>query len=98
MLRRMIARDGFRQSEIQQYRVKETERGREEERHLNSPPAENAADRWSKNKPETKRRADQAHSFRTVFARSDVGDVGLRGRDVAASDAVENATGEEHPE
>src|SRR5690242_15002487 len=94
----MIARDGFGQSEIKQYRVEETERGRKEERHLNSPTAENAADCWSKNKPETKRRTDQAHAFRAVFLGGDVGDVGLRSRDVAAGDAVENATGEKHPE
>src|SRR5690348_1662468 len=94
----MIARDGFGQSEIKQYRVEKTKRGRKEERHLNSPTAENAADCWSKDKPETKRRADQAHAFRAVFLRGDVGDVSLRGRDVAAGYAVENAAGEEQPE
>ena len=94
----MIRRDCFRQSEIEQHRIRETQRRREDKRHVNSPTAQDAADRWSKNKAETKRRADQAHSFRAILFGRDVGDVGLRSRDVAAGDAVENAADEEHHE
>ena len=65
---------------------------------MNAPLAENPTDCRSKNKSETERGADQSHAFRAVLFRSDVGNVRLRGRDVAAGDAVENATGEEHPE
>src|SRR5689334_13688885 len=98
MFRGMIARDGFRQPEVKQDRVQKTERSREEERHLNSPTTENPTDRWSKNKPEAKRGADQAHSLRAIFRRRDVGDVRLRGRDIAAGNAVENAADKKHPE
>src|SRR5262249_9197053 len=94
----MIGGDGFGQSEIKEHCLGETETRRKEERNVNAPLAQDAADCWSKNKAESKRGANQAHAFRAIFSGSDVGDVGLRRRDVAAGDAVENSAGEEHPE
>src|SRR5689334_22575491 len=98
MFRGMIGGDRFGQSEVKQQRVGKTESGREEERDVNAPLAQYAANRWSKNKPESKRGADHAHALRAIFGGGDVGDVGLCGRDVAAGDAVENSAGEKHPE
>src|ERR1044072_1004292 len=92
----MIRRDGFRKREIEQHCVREAEHCGEDKRHLNAPAAQDAADRWSKNKSETKRSADQSHSFSAVLFGGDVGDVRLRGRDVAARDAVENAADKKH--
>src|ERR1700754_3383523 len=94
----MIASDRLGQTEIEQHRVGKAKRRRKEKRNVNSPTAQDAADRWSKNETETKRRADQAHAFRAILAGGDVGDVGWRGRDVAAGDAVENASGKKHPD
>src|SRR2546423_2600083 len=98
MFRRMIRSDCFGQSEIEQQRVSEAETRRKQKRNLNSPATENAANCWSKNETEAKRSADQAHSLRAIFLGRDVGDVSLRGRDVATCYAIENSAGEEHPE
>jgi len=92
----MIGRDCFRQCEIEQHCIRETERGSEEERNVNAPLAQDAADGWSKNKSQPKRRADQPHAFGAILFGGDVGDVRLRCRDVAASDAVEYAPDEKH--
>ena len=59
-------------------------------------PAQDAADRWSKNESETKGGADQSHSFGAILFGGDVGDVGLSGGNVSAGDAVENAADEKH--
>src|SRR5215510_10485507 len=92
----MIRRDCFRQREIKQKCICETERSSEEKRNVNAPLAQDAANGWSKNEPETKRRADQSHAFRAILFRGDVGNVCLRGRDVAAGNAVEYAPDKEH--
>src|ERR1051325_10307117 len=92
----MIGRHRFREGEVKQQCSREAERRGKEERHVNAPLAENPADRWSKNESQPKRGADQSHAFRAVLFGGDVGDVGLRGRDVSASDAVEYAADKEH--
>src|SRR5215216_2988198 len=92
----MIGRHCLRQREVEEHCVSETECCRKDKRHLNAPTAQDAADRWSKDKSETKRGADQPHSFGAVLFGGDVGDVGLRGGDVSAGDAVEDATDKKH--
>ncbi len=92
----MIRRYRFRQSEEKQQSVCETERGGEEKRNVNAPATQDAANRWSKNKSQPKRGADQSHAFGAIFFSRDVGDVGLRRGDVSARDAVENSSDKEH--
>ncbi len=48
-----------------------------------------------KMKPEAERRADHAHAARAILRRGDVGNVGLRGRDVGAGNAADDARDEE---
>ena len=59
--------------------------------------AQYAADGRTKNKTQSKGRANQPHSFRAIFLGGDVGNVSLRSRDVSAGNAVEDATHEQQP-
>src|SRR5829696_4713401 len=92
----MIRRDRLRQREIEEHCVREAENRGEDKRHLDAPTAQNPTNGWSKNKSQTEGGADHSHSFGAVFFGGDVGDVGLRGGDVSAGDAVENAADEKH--
>src|SRR5215211_5725509 len=94
----MIGRDGLGQREIEEYCIREAENCGKDKRHVNAPAAQDAADRWSKNEPETKGGADHSHSFGAILFGGDVGDVGLSGGDVAAGDAVEYTANEKHKE
>ena len=52
---------------------------------------EDAAERRPEDEPEAKRRSDHPHAARAVLRGRDIGDVGLRGWDVRAGDAADNA-------
>jgi hypothetical protein len=54
---------------------------------VNAVAAQNSADRRTEDKPETEHRAEKSHALGARFLRGDVGDIGLRGRNVAARDA-----------
>ena len=75
----MITRNRLRQGKVKENRVCESESAGEKKRHINSPAAENAADRRAKHKAKSKGRANQTHAFRAILFRGYVGDVGLRG-------------------
>src|SRR5688572_12103223 len=94
----MLRSYGFRQSEIEQNCIREGQRGRKKKRHVNSPAAENAADRRSKDKPESKGSAEQSHSFGAVFFSCDIGDVRLRSGDIPTRDAIQNPSQKKHPQ
>ena len=104
----MVGRYGLRQHEVEQRRVCESERAREDEGHADArnvvaaqidvPAAQHAADGRAEDEAEAEGRADQTHPLRSVLFGRHVGDVGLRGRDVAARDAVNDSAREEHPE
>ena len=57
---------------------------------------EHAAQRRAEDEPEPERRADQPVGARAILRLGDVGDIGARGRDVAARQAVDDARGEQH--
>src|SRR6185503_20729268 len=94
----MIRSNSFRKGEEEKRRIGEAERCGKEERHMNAPMTQDAANRWSKNESETKRSPDQPHAFRAILFGSDISNVSLCCRNVSACDAVEDATDEEHPE
>ena len=94
----MIGRHGFRQREIKQDRISESQATREQKRHVVSPTAQDAANRGPKYKTQAERRADQSHSFGAIFFGGDIGDVGLRGRDVAAGNSINDAAEKKHPQ
>ena len=50
------------------------------------------------NKTKPKGRAQQSHSLGAILFGGDVGDVGLRGRNVSAGNAVQDPSQKEHPE
>ena len=94
----MIGRHGFRQREIKQDRISESQATREQKRHVVSPTAQDAANRGPKYKTQAERRAVQSHSLRAIFFGGDIGDVGLRGRDVAAGNSIDDAAEKKHPQ
>src|SRR5207248_10313025 len=57
-----------------------------------------AANGRAEDEAESEGRADHSHALRAILLRRHVGDVGLRRRDVAARDAVNDSTDEEHPD
>ena len=54
----MILRHCFRQGEVQQDRIRESEAAREKKRHVDSPATQHAANRRPKHKTQTERGAD----------------------------------------
>src|SRR5687767_15078565 len=94
----MIRRYGFRQREIKQGRVCETQTSSKKKRYVNTPAAQYAAKCRAKDEPETESCAEQSHSLGPILLGRDVGDVSLRSGDVAAGNAVENSAHEKHPE
>ena len=94
----MIGSDRLRQGEVEQQRICEAQTGRKKEWHCDAPAAEYAANGRPENKTHTKSGANQTHSFRAIFFSRDVGNVGLRGRNVSAGNAVQNASEEKQPE
>src|SRR5205814_1341478 len=77
--RGMIGRDRFRQRKIKQNRISEGEPAGKQKRHVDSPAAEDAADRRTEHESQSERRANQSHPFRAIFFRGDISDVSLRG-------------------
>src|SRR5882672_1102204 len=94
----MIRRHSFGQSEVKQNRIGERESAGEEERNVDAPAAQDAADRRPKNKTQAEGRADQAHSLRAIFFGRDISDVSLRRRDVAAGNSIDDAAEKKHPQ
>src|ERR1700682_5053889 len=94
----MIRGHSFRQSEVKQNRIRESESAGEKKRNVDAPAAQNAANRRTKNKTQTESRAYQSHALRAIFFGRDIGDVGLRRRDVAAGNPVDDAAEKKHPQ
>src|SRR6266487_903985 len=94
----MIGRNCFRQSEIKEDRVRERQASCKQEWNIDSPTTQDSANCRTEDKSQTESGANQAHSFRAIFLRRDIGDIGLRGRDIAAGDSVYDSSQKQHPE
>ena len=91
----VLGLERLRQQEPRGDEVRERQRRREERRRRVPEPAQEAADGRPEDEAQPERRADHAHALRAVLGRRDVGDDGLRRRDVRAGDAGEDARGEQ---
>ncbi len=56
------------------------------------------AECWADDEAEAERRTDQPHAAGALLGRRDVGDIGLRRRDVASADAGKGTGREQHPQ
>src|SRR5262249_33286326 len=94
----MILCYGFRQGEEKQNRVCQRETAGKKERYIDAPAAENAANSRTKNKAQSESSANQSHSFRPIFFGRDIGDVRLRGRNIAAGNSIDDSADKKHPQ
>ena len=90
-----VATPRFGQEEPRRHEVREAERRREPHRRLGRDAAQQAADRRAEDESQPERRAHQAHAAGAVLRRGDVGDVGLRGGNVRAGNAADDARDEQ---
>ncbi len=88
----------FREDEIKEHDIHRREPGRKIERRAVGDVAHDPADHRAKGEPKAKSRADDPHRTRTIFRGADIGDVRLRGRDVATGNAVDDARDKEERE
>ena len=94
-LERYSGGETFRQDEVEEHHVHGGERGGEIKRRAVGNAAHDSTDHRTKGETEAEGGADQAHRTRAIFRRADVGDVSLRGGDVAAGRAVDDARNKE---
>src|SRR5947208_3959581 len=92
----MTGRDCLRQGEVEQNYVSQREAAGKQKRNVGAPATQYPADGGTKNEAQSKRCADQSHSLGAIFFGGDVGDVGLRGRDIAARNSIDDATHKQH--
>ena len=92
----MRAVDGFRQPEPRHARRDQRDERRRPDRRRITDLHQDAAQGRPQDEPEAKRRADQPVRARAVLRLRDIGDVGARGRDVAARQAVDDARQKQH--
>ena len=89
--RRRRHRPRLRQQEPRRHEIREAQGRREPHRRRWTEVRQDAAERRPEDEPQAERRADHPHAARAVLRRRDVGDVGLRGWDVRAGNAADDA-------
>ncbi len=93
--RALVLRERFRQHEVAVGGVGERERPGHPERQARVDAAQHAAESWPEGEAQPEPGADHAEGGRSLLLRSDVGDVGERGRDTRRGDARDHAPDEE---
>ena len=89
--RAVLVRKAFRQDQINQQSIRDGESRRKKKRSAVGNPTHDSADHRPEGKTKAERSANQAHRARALFGSGNVGNVGLRNRDVSASYARKNS-------